>query len=299
MARIVTFNVHEWRDAAGRERLDDIVALLTSLDADVIALQEVPGDERLDHVADALRSSVAWAPSAFLGNVLLSRNELQDVVSTFLSAPGHELRGALAAETVVHGEALRVVVAHLDHQHEVARVLQSQQLVAWAAGEPHLLVGDLNAVDLDDYSEARHAALDTERRALGWETLRGDVLAGLKQALYADAVAPFLSKRGSVSTCSAGIRIDHALLSPRCPWAAAAAEVVATDVSDHHAVVLNLVHVSAPQAPARSRGRPLGGDDDDVPGGVDAKPGPALLGRHDRRAEALHLGVGVGLDRGR
>jgi endonuclease/exonuclease/phosphatase family metal-dependent hydrolase len=245
MARIVTFNVHEWRDAAGRERLDDIVALLVSLDADVIALQEVPRDKRLDHVADALRSSVAWAPAAFLGNALLSRNELHDVVSTFLSAPGHELRGALAAQTVVHGEALRVVVSHLDHQHEKARVLQSQQLVAWAAGAPHLLVGDLNAVDLDDYSEARHAELDAQRRALGWEALRGDVLADLKQALYLDVVAPFLSKRAGVSTCRAGIRIDHALLSPRCPWLASAACVVATDVSDHHPVVVNLVHGSA------------------------------------------------------
>ncbi len=71
------------------------------------------------------------------------------------------------------------------------------------------------------------------------------MLADMRQALYLDIVAPFLSKRASLSTCRAGIRIDHALLSPRCPWLASGACVVATDVSDPHAIVVNLVHGSA------------------------------------------------------
>ena len=39
--RLVTYNIHGWRDTFHNDNLDRLIALLSRLDADVIALQEV------------------------------------------------------------------------------------------------------------------------------------------------------------------------------------------------------------------------------------------------------------------
>ena len=39
--RLVTYNIHGWRDTFHKDNLDRIIALLSQLDADVVALQEV------------------------------------------------------------------------------------------------------------------------------------------------------------------------------------------------------------------------------------------------------------------
>jgi len=81
--RIVTYNIHRGRGLDGRTRIERIAAVLASIDADIIALQEVIGASPLrpGHAAElgaALGMGWVMAPTrhlrtALFGNVVLSR----------------------------------------------------------------------------------------------------------------------------------------------------------------------------------------------------------------------------------
>jgi len=155
---VASYNVHK---CVGLDRRRDparTAAVISEIDADVIALQEA--DRRFGARAglldlDALREISGLTPvplghegpaHGWHGNVLLTRNaEIDDVRP--LKLPGLEPRGALVVDMRQNGRPLRVVAAHLG-LFRASRVLQARALVealgAEEEGRTTLLMGDLN-----------------------------------------------------------------------------------------------------------------------------------------------------------
>jgi endonuclease/exonuclease/phosphatase family metal-dependent hydrolase len=232
--RVLTWNVHGFVDERGRRRIDDVVALLGALDPDVMALQEAPHDQTVD-VAHRLGRHVVHAPAAWMGCALLGRTPWRAARALTLDTPGGETRSAAWGGTVVEGSVVGVAVTHLDHRAERVRVAESEQLLAALPSSIDVVVGDLNAVNLEDLSPERRAALDRDRAFRRWEPLAGDVLRRFAAAGFQDVVGPMLVNRERVSTSRADIRIDHVLVrGPRLH--ARAASIVDTDASDHRPV---------------------------------------------------------------
>lgn len=151
--RVATYNVH---DCIGRDRRYDparITRVLSALDADLIALQEIT----LDHTGDLiarLRDETALHPidgSLFergigrYGNVLLTRVPAGDSRVLDLSLPGLEPRGAVEARIALGGVEVQCYATHLglgvrERLEQIARLAARVSTQRGAV----LLLGDLN-----------------------------------------------------------------------------------------------------------------------------------------------------------
>jgi endonuclease/exonuclease/phosphatase family metal-dependent hydrolase len=221
--RVVSFNnLHGQRaDGSGFVDLPRLCRAAAALEPDLLALQEVdvgvPRSGRVDQgraVAEATGLNVVFGKAARVGgigrygNALLARAAITDVELVLLprAERGYEPRGAIFATV----DGMRVVATHLSiRRPEVHDQLQAvvDRLVARPA--PHVLVGDLN-LGPDEVAPV------VERAGL----------------VLADATAPTFPRNAPRS------RIDHLAASP--DLRVAGLEVVATDSSDHCALVVEL-----------------------------------------------------------
>jgi len=255
--RIGTFNVHGFRDATGKKRVDDVIELLRALDCDVLALNEVVSpDHILARVARALGREPLWSEAGFGANALLVR-AARSVQPVLLEAAG-ELRSAIVAEVDGPGGPLDVVATHLDHTSEARRLVQLRELhgVLLSRHVRLVLAGDLNAMRLSDLAPAELALMHRRRRREGWEAAREDVVRALDGYGYVDAVR--LALAGSLAAYHAALgaplpaahavtsrvatRIDYVWLSEAAARAlrVTRARTVPTDVSDHLPVVVEV-----------------------------------------------------------
>jgi endonuclease/exonuclease/phosphatase family metal-dependent hydrolase len=132
-----------------------IAAVLREIDADVVALQEVPLGGRGAHdVASALRDAglgaLAEGPTVDTahrryGNAVLSRWPIMAVRTVDLSFGSREPRGALDADLICHDQPLRIVATHLglspaERRHQIRRLLEVFDTVRM----PVLLMGDIS-----------------------------------------------------------------------------------------------------------------------------------------------------------
>lgn len=122
--RAATYNIHSWRGTDGTVDPQRIMAVVATLDADVVALQEVVtphwagAEHSLQELAQERGYHVTYGPTMFrstsrYGNALLSRRPPAKVRRHILDCSDREPRGALDV-TFVHDEmVLRFLTTHL------------------------------------------------------------------------------------------------------------------------------------------------------------------------------------------
>lgn len=160
--RVATYNVHRWTGLNGRRAPDPARAcfVISELDADVIALQEVlrpsgdngdSSDDPLVDLCDALGYHLVFAVTrehrrGQLGNAILSRFPVAGTSVLDISHSRIESRGALAAQFSDAEGSLAIVATHLSlvdrtRNRQVVSLLEHPQLNAG----PAVLLGDMNA----------------------------------------------------------------------------------------------------------------------------------------------------------
>ena len=153
---VATYNVHRWQGLDGVRAPDPARAgfVISELDADVIALQEVlrPFDEPdpLERLAESLRLHLAFVTTRVhrrgeIGNAILSRWPITSVFSLDLSFSRVEKRSAVAVQFSGSAGTLAVVATHLalvdrTRRRQVESILSHPQLQGAV-----LLAGDLNS----------------------------------------------------------------------------------------------------------------------------------------------------------
>lgn len=173
--RVATYNVHRWAGLNGRGAPDPARAgfVISELDADVIALQEVlrplRGEDPLEVLCEALGMHLAFAVTrehrrGQLGNAILSRFPMAAISVIDISFSRIERRGALATQFSSSTGRLGVVATHLSlvdrtRRRQVNALLQNPQLNSG----PAVLLGDMNAWrrckatrELDEMLSAHH-----------------------------------------------------------------------------------------------------------------------------------------------
>jgi len=154
---VATYNVHRWTGLNGRRTPDPARAafVISELDADVIALQEVlrplDGDDPLELLCDALGMHLAFAATrqhkrGELGNAILSRFPMTSASVIDISHSRIEKRGALTARFEDPLGSLSVVATHLSlvdrtRARQVESLLQHPRILTG----PAVLLGDMNA----------------------------------------------------------------------------------------------------------------------------------------------------------
>ncbi|MFT5682882.1 MAG: endonuclease/exonuclease/phosphatase family metal-dependent hydrolase [Myxococcota bacterium] len=222
--------------------LRPLTAFLSTLDVDVICLQECAGpvvpwlQEQLDGTWQA-----TWAEATYNGNAILTRHPIATSRTLSLKTSGHaETRSAVDAVIDLPGGALRVCCTHLDHVLEPTRLAQWTALSAQTGGVAGgVLCGDLNALRRSDYTDAEWAKITAERAEGCWELPRHDLLDTLLDAGFQDAA----DGTPPEPTSRFGTRIDYVLLAPGCPWRAVEIATLPTldrGITDHNGVLVRL-----------------------------------------------------------
>jgi endonuclease/exonuclease/phosphatase family metal-dependent hydrolase len=153
--RIASYNIHGAVGADGRRRPDRIAGVLAEIDADVIALQEVPlGGNVLPNVLRSLVQSTGFhyvegvtidTEERRFGNAVLSRYPIVGTRAIDLSFGAREPRGALDADIDCNGHRIRFIATHLglraaERRAQVRRLLDTFD----TRDMPVVLTGDLN-----------------------------------------------------------------------------------------------------------------------------------------------------------
>jgi endonuclease/exonuclease/phosphatase family metal-dependent hydrolase len=156
MLRIASYNVHGCVGTDGKRDIVRVAEVLRSLDADVVALQEVDfedGDD-IDTPAALLRLLPGFRAVAApirrhglpFGNALLTRLPITTSKRICLSYPDREPRTALEVVVETGSRPLRVVATHLglkpvERRFQVRRILEH---VADDESSITVLLGDFN-----------------------------------------------------------------------------------------------------------------------------------------------------------
>ncbi len=156
--KVVSYNIHRCIGTDGSYNPNRIVAILHSIKADLIGLQEVDsrlsagtGMSQLDYLGAMLNSKIIAGPciheeNGHYGNALLTRLPVIDFRLIDLSVRGREPRGALDVDVNFKGRILRVIVTHLGCRGFERRD-QIRRLVSFIKNDPKrttVIMGDFN-----------------------------------------------------------------------------------------------------------------------------------------------------------
>lgn len=155
--RLATYNIHKCRGMDGRTRVDRIAQVIASLDADVVALQEVVGaggDDCGQAAELGALLGMGWVMHSMrllrgkaYGNVVLSRFPITADQHCNLSCDKREPRGCHRVDVNLNGRLLHVYNVHLgtavfERRKQAPRLAE---FVADAAvAGPKVLLGDFN-----------------------------------------------------------------------------------------------------------------------------------------------------------
>lgn len=157
--KIATYNIHgglpAWTAQAKRQTVLRIAKVIEELDADIVALQEVPlgGSDTpdvLSHLREitgmfAVEGPTLETPKRRYGNAVLSKLPVRMARTLDLSFHGREPRGALDADIECAGRLIRVVATHLGLSASERSTQVRTLLAAFDTSElPVVLVGDIN-----------------------------------------------------------------------------------------------------------------------------------------------------------
>ncbi|CAF3643348.1 unnamed protein product [Adineta steineri] len=221
--RLVTINVHSFNSAVGHNNnVNELVSILKPLDLDLLAVEE------------------------YHGNGIASRYPIINA-----STRPIDFRCSGGKRSILQfgldGDHPFVInrlfaVTHLDHLDEDDRLAQIQYF------KPHkqnidILIGDMNALTRDDYSDDYYTNIVAgKRETYGWEKPRFDLTRLITQEWhYQDALKllhPTL-KDEQLVTCAYGTRIDYIYLRP-CrddQWKLSKCSIINTQpATDHNAI---------------------------------------------------------------
>ncbi len=162
MIRIATYNIHKCRGMDRRVDPDRVARVINSLDADVIALQEVLHEESDGSPGDQLRRLVAltgyrWSfgetrahRGSPYGNATLSRFPIVLERNYDITWRHRERRGCLRTDIQLpSGDLLHVFNVHLgtsyfERPHQARTLMEDALARSSQLGGPRVVVGDFN-----------------------------------------------------------------------------------------------------------------------------------------------------------
>lgn len=203
-ARILTYNVHGFRDVKRQNSLEEILYIIKKIDADIIIIEEfvLHGSKTLIEFDDfliflkSIGYAVFWSDAKHY-NVMGTKLPLQSLQNSYVwylgTDPGHNCpRYAMGADIDIGygSRPLRVIGTHLDVYDETGsiRVKQIKEILRNAESHQRVIIaGDLNCLRPEDYDETelQHIIKADQMRRV--QTIKTDAVQILEEAGYVEA----------------------------------------------------------------------------------------------------------------
>ena len=250
--RLATINVHSFSNGTNYDsNISDLVSILQPLNLDLIACQEIRNDHKWQKFCQLLCLTNVihgqCGPTNYFANGIASRHPIifhSNRSDNFFSSGGTRafLQCRLGGDHPFVQDRL-FAVTHLDHLNEDDRLEQIKYF------QPHeenidILMGDMNALTRDDYSDNYFHEMVVQRREQSfWEKPRFDLTQLIREKWnYQDAfqLANSQLKDEQVVTCAYGTRIDYIFVQPHVSdrWNLTECSIIDTKgATDHNAVV--------------------------------------------------------------
>ncbi|CAF1670266.1 unnamed protein product [Adineta ricciae] len=243
--RIATVNIHQFRPPNDyKKNITSLVSVLKPLQLDLLAVEEINNDDywrRLCESLDLNNFITGKCDEWFLSNGIASRYPILSYSNHVYKASG-EARAFLQCQLAGNHSFVQnrsFAVTHLDHMNEDTRLAQ----INYFQPNIDILMGDMNALTKDDYSEEYYQKeVVLVREKSQWEKPRFDLTDLItRQWGYQDAfrLANSELKDESVATCAYGTRIDYIYLRPRenDPWKLTKCSIVDSEKATDHNIV--------------------------------------------------------------
>ena len=224
--RLATINVHSFDEPTTYENnTERLVSILRPLDLDLLAVEEIADDTKWSNFCNRLSlSHFTHGPSEgkHFGNGIASRYPIKSPFNqqaNFSCSGGRRslLRCCLGGDHPFVKDRV-FAVTHLDHLDENDRLHQIREFDP-PGQNIDILMGDMNALTRDDYSDDYYQKNIVQvREKSDWERPEFDVTRLITRKWnFQDAfkqINPNLKDK-QVVTCRFGTRIDYIYLRPR------------------------------------------------------------------------------------
>lgn len=168
--RIATYNVHKCKGLDGRVSVKRIAEVLSELNADVVALQEIFGQQG-EYLAEQAGLHSAFGENRQLlgdayGNLVLSRHSLRSHCNYDVSVTGREKRGCLRTDVLLQSRALHLFNVHLgtdffERRQQARHLIDEAVLKSRSLDGPRVVLGDFNEWTRGHVSQALAAEFES------------------------------------------------------------------------------------------------------------------------------------------
>lgn len=231
-------SLNTWLLQVYEERLNDIVKLIIDNDIDIMCFQEMTKS-----AIQAIARDTGMTYIFRFGNGIVTRLPILEYKLIGLSG----YRGAIKAKIKISKKrSVNIIVTHLDHLKESTRMFQIQKLQPHFENA-HFLIGDMNALNGNDYGKRAKEGINSRRLKAKLEK-------------YNDEVVSFiLSEQFNVNkficpTCPYGTRVDYIFFKQKILDDMCLSDVkhevidtINTDVSDHNMLIMDMKTESSKQ----------------------------------------------------
>lgn len=241
MLRLMTFNVHLWTDLYHKPNIDRVKKLIIESNSDIVGLQEAVSFKRSatniydEYFKDTEYKYYAVCNPRYGINMILSKHPIQStkVVNLGKTIGHNENRYAL----YVTIKNINIVLTHLDvyDESEITRLNQIKTILDYNRNYDNIiLMGDLNSLKQDDYTNTRWKAINDSDKKRGLTT-QVMVTNLINENGYTDSLGCV-----DVSVWSMR-RVDYIYFSKNYPCKIVNSFTIPTLISDHFPVVCDII----------------------------------------------------------
>jgi exonuclease III len=245
MFRIATLNVFEWKT---ENRIDNnvsaLIELLKPLNLDCLAMQEVKQDNNLKQLMYALdmpHKSFSESYKNNTGECFISKNRI--IKQQRVYTDGRSMLSIQIDHSFCKTNNVQFLVTHLDHIYEKSRFQQLKYMSSklFCDNGVSLLLGDLNSLCQQDYSQDYLQKIVQSRAKALWELPKFDVIKLVQDLGFSDCWRELNDDvwDDQVSTCRFGTRIDYIWRKGALKnWKLSECQIVNTQGASDHEMVM-------------------------------------------------------------
>lgn len=240
IVRIMTFNVHMWRDYKNEPNTDDVISLINSSNADIVGLTESVffGDKKADkiireHFKGTNYKYFALCNPKYGINIMISKYPITNVFVRPLGLdPSMKVnRYALLCRIALTDKSIDIVLTHLDVYDETEKTRTEQIMKILEKTDNDIVMGDFNSLRKDDYTEDEWNKIVEINKSRNTETV----------CYVTDSMVlnDFVTDKINMSVWSMR-RVDYIYINKNSPYEIIKTFTIPTTISDHFPIVSDI-----------------------------------------------------------